>query len=215
MENNEPFILNVDLDGVVADYQLELRERTAANIGVPVDEIGEQVNWEPHLCGWGVRDRDHFLEIHHNGVLDGMFRTMPEIDGASDALWELSDAGYHIRVVTHRLVINWSHERVVADTVAWLQEERPDGRPRVPFRDLCFLALKADVAGDALIDDAPHNVEAVRESRRLGRPSPQPIIFDAAYNRHMDGVRATSWKQVIDLLAESQAWRSADPLEQT
>ena len=213
--DTDTFTLNVDLDGVVADYQLELRRRVAAERDVPLSDIGPQIHWEPHLCGWGVRDREHFWDIHNAGVNENMFRTMPEIEGASDALWELSDAGYHIRVVTHRLLVNWSHEQVVADTVAWLQEPRPDGRPRVPFRDLCFLGLKADVAGDALIDDAPHNVEAVLDARRRGLPSPQPIVFDAPYNRHLETVRASSWTDVIGLLEQARAWRSSDPLSPT
>lgn len=37
-----------------------------------------------------------------------------------------------------------------------------------------------------LIDDAPHNIEAYRDSGELC------VIFDAAYNRHLQGPRVRS-----------------------
>ena len=34
--------------------------------------------------------------------------------------WRLSDAGVWIRIITHRLYVNWGHQEAVSDTVAWL-----------------------------------------------------------------------------------------------
>src|SRR3546814_9225404 len=81
---------------------------------------------------------------------------MPAIEGCAAALWRLSDAGVWIRLITHRLYVNWGHQEVVADTVAWLDEHG------IPYRDLCFLGQKPEVQADIYVDDAPHNVEALR-----------------------------------------------------
>lgn len=210
--NDTPFILCVDLDGVVADYQGEFRRRVAAARGVDPSTIEEQTSWDFESCpSWGIRDRDHFIELHNAAVADGMFATMPEIPGASDALWALSDAGVHIRIVTHRLVTHWSHHQVVSDTVAWLQAPRPDGRPRVPYRDLALLSLKGDLAGDVLVDDGPRNIEVVRAARAQGKPAPLGLVFDTAYNRHIPGPRAHNWDEVTERIEALRAWRAADP----
>ncbi len=96
-----------------------------------------------------------------------MFRTMPVVPGAAEALWRLSDAGVWIRLITHRLYANWGHAVAVADTVAWLDEHA------IPYRDLCFLGDKPQVEADAYVDDAPHNVEALRATgRRCPRLQP-------------------------------------------
>jgi 5'-nucleotidase len=196
----KPFVLCVDLDGVVADYQQAFRAVVAAELGVDVSTLGPQDSWDFTTCNWGIRDRDHFLELHDTAVSrHSMFLSMPEIPGASDTLWRLSDEGVHIRVVTHRLVKHWNHDVVVADTVRWLQRPRSDGRPRVPYRDLCFVADKADVGGNLYIDDAPHNIRALREA------GTHAAVFTASYNADVDGTRANTWDDVHRLVTEMRA----------
>ena len=125
-----------------------------------------------------------------------MIRTMPVIAGAADALWRLSDAGIWIRIITHRLYVNWAHERAVGDTAAWLDEHT------IPYRDLCFLGAKPEVQADAYIDDAPHNITALRA---LGNTV---IVYDQPYNRDLvDGPRAHDWVEVESLVAELVADR--------
>ncbi len=116
-----------------------------------------------------------------------MFRTMPPVAGAAEALWRLSDAGVWIRLITHRLYTNWGHAIAVGDTVAWLDEHG------VPYRDLCFLGDKPEVDADAYIDDAPHNIEALR------RAGADAVVFDQPYNRDLPGPRVGSW-------AEAEQW---------
>ena len=102
----------------------------------------------------------------------------------------------HIRIVTHRLVHNWAHDLVVADTVRWLQMPRQDGRPRVPYRDICFVGQKADVNGDLYIDDAPHNIANLRAAGL------NAMVMTTGYNTHVDGLRANSWDDVYAYVAE-------------
>jgi len=125
-----------------------------------------------------------------------MFASLGEIPGASDTLWRLSDAGVHIRVITHRLYVSWEHADVVAQTVTWLQQPRADGRPLIPYRDLCFMGDKTDVGADLYVDDAPHNVSALRAAHA------DVICFDAPYNQGIPGLRATSWAEVERIVLE-------------
>ena len=201
----EAFVLGVDLDGVCADYTGTFRSFVAAELGIDPASMGEQRSWRFEECeGWGVRDHQHFSALHQKAVMDArMFATMDEIDGASDALWALSDAGVYIRIITHRLVVNWGHDIAVSDTVAWLQTPRPDGRPRIPYRDVCFCAKKADVGADLYIDDAPHNIVALRGARN------EAMCFDAPYNRHVPGLRAADWADVVRIVEERLDERSA------
>ena len=45
-----------------------------------------------------------------------------KIEILAESLWRLSDAGVWIRIITHRLYVNWGHAVAVADTVAWLDD---------------------------------------------------------------------------------------------
>jgi 5'-nucleotidase len=188
MSDRRTFVLGVDLDGVCADHTAAFRAVVADELGVPADSLGEQTEWNYHA--WGVSD-ERFLEIHRRAVLEHrMFRTMPAIDGVAEALWNLSDAGVWIRLITHRLYANWGHQVAVSDTVAWLDEHR------IPYRDLCLLGDKPQVEADVYLDDAPHNVEALRSSGNT------VIVFDQPYNRSVGGLRAATWPEVEKLVLE-------------
>lgn len=184
------FILGVDLDGVVADHTGRFREIMAEIRGVDPETLSLERSWD--FIEWGFQPDEYSL-YHRIAVMEhDMFRTMPLVPGAADALWRLSDAGIWIRIITHRLYINWGHEKAVGDTAAWLDAHR------IPYRDLCFLGAKPEVEADAYIDDAPHNIEQLRAQGKT------VITFDQFYNRHLtDGPRATSWEEaealVIDL----------------
>ena len=112
---------------------------------------------------------------------------MPVVEGCAEALWRLSDAGVWIRIITHRLVVHWGHQIAVGDTVAWLDANN------IPYRDLCFLGRKPEVEADLYVDDAPHNVEALRAAGN------QVIVFDQPYNGDVPGLRARTWADVEDI----------------
>src|SRR5690606_15752456 len=141
--------------------------------------LPEQRSWNFHE--WALDD-EAFEQLHRKAVLEHrMFRTMPVVPGCADALWRLSDAGVWIRLITHRLYTNWGHAIAVGATVAWLDEHG------IPYRDLCFLGHKPQVDAHVYLDDAPHNIAALR-----ARDS-TVIVFDQPYNRDVDGPRARSW----------------------
>jgi 5'(3')-deoxyribonucleotidase len=185
------FILGVDLDGVCGDYTAAFRTIVAADRGVDPAELTEERSWD--FGEWGLTPQD-FERLHRKAVLeDRMFRTMPAFPGAADALWRLSDAGVWIRIITHRLYVNWGHAVAVADTVAWLDDAG------IPYRDICFLGAKPEVEADCYVDDASHNVRDLREAGN------HVIVFDAPYNREVDGPRAKDWTEVEHLVVERVA----------
>jgi 5'(3')-deoxyribonucleotidase len=186
------FIVGVDLDGVCGDHTAAFRQVVAAELDVDPATLADQTSW--NFYEWGLDD-DTFLTLHRKGVLDHrMFRSMPVMEGAADALWRLSDAGAWIRLITHRLYANWGHAVAVADTVEWLDTAG------IPYRDLCFLGQKPQVEAHVYVDDAPHNIESLRAEGNT------VIVFDQPYNRAVAGPRANDWRDVerhvLDLMLE-------------
>jgi 5'(3')-deoxyribonucleotidase len=184
----DAFVLGVDLDGVVAEHTRRFREILATIRDVPEEIYPLERSWD--FGEWGLGSGE-YEELHRRAVLEhDMFRTMDVIDGAADALWRLSDAGVWIRIITHRLYVNWGHEKAVGDTAAWLDLHR------IPYRDLCFLGAKPEAEADAYIDDAPHNVEQLRARGN------HVIVFDQPYNRACAGPRARNWEEAEALITQ-------------
>lgn len=184
----QQFILGVDLDGVVADHTRRFREILADIRGVDPESYPLERSWD--FAEWDLGP-DEYADYHRVAVMQhDMFRTMPVIEGAADALWRLSDAGVWIRIITHRLYVHWGHEKAVADTAAWLDANK------IPYRDLCFLGAKPQAEAHAYIDDAPHNID---ELRSYGNTV---ITFDQPYNREIEGLRAANWLEVEAIVSE-------------
>jgi len=170
---------------------LGFRDVVADVLSRDLESLPIERSW--NFAEWGIDQRD-FDNLHEIAVNQRrMLRDLPMIDGAADALWRLSDAGVWIRVVTHRLYVNWGHAAAISDTVAWLD------RHRIPYRDICFLGAKPEVEADCYIDDAPHNIDGLREAGN------KVIVFDQPYNRDYAGLRAHDWDEaegiVVDLAA--------------
>ena len=188
----DTLILGVDLDGVCADYTTAFRPLVAQELNIPLSSLPEERSWD--FSEWGLSPKQ-FQDLHHKAVEDyRMFRSMPVFENASEVLWRLSDAGVWIRIITHRLYVNWGHAIAVTDTVEWLDQAR------IPYRDICFLGDKPEVEADIYLEDAPHNITSLRSSGN------SVIVFDAPYNQEIDGPRATSWlnceQMILDLAAE-------------
>jgi 5'(3')-deoxyribonucleotidase len=182
------FTLGLDLDGVCADYVAALRSYVAEERGISPSDLPEPLSWRFEDADWGFADQQHFLDTHISAVKNGLFRTMPMIEGASENLWELSEAGVDIRIITHRLVTKHLHATVAADTVSWLDAND------IPYRDICFVAKKVMVGADVYLDDAPHNVNLLREAVNT------VITYNTLYNDDIPGLRAYGWEDVKTLV---------------
>ena len=180
-------ILGVDLDGVCGDFSAAFCAVIADDLGVDVGSMPPRANWD--FSEWGIRDEEHFRVLHRRAVLEHrVFRTMPVVEGCAEALWRLSDAGVWIRIITHRLYVNWGHQEAVSDTVAWLDEHG------IPYRDLCFLGAKPEVDADLYVDDAPHNIAALRDAGN------EVIAFAQPYNVDIGGLRAETWDEIESIV---------------
>jgi 5'-nucleotidase len=186
------FVLGVDLDGVCADYTSAFARVVARKRGCDSADLPAGRSWD--FAEWDLDAIGGFELLHREAVLDHrMFRDMPMIDGCAEALWRLSDAGVWIRIITHRLVVHWGHQIAVADTVAWLDANN------IPYRDLCFLGRKPEVEADLYIDDAPHNVEALRGNGN------DVLVFEQPYNHAVADPRVRTWAEVEDATLERMA----------
>ena len=192
--HNDPFIFGVDLDGVCGDYGEAFRTVVADWRGISLDALPPQSSWD--FSEWGLTEAD-FFELHRIGLEKyHIFRHMKPMEGVAEVLWRLNDAGVWIRIITHRLAANWGHAIAVADTVAWLDDNK------IPYRDLCFLGRKPEVEADAYVDDAVHNINALRA---IGN---DVIIFDQPYNQELDGLRARNWFELEDIVLDLVAQRN-------
>ena len=190
------FVFGVDLDGVVADYTAGFASYVAAQRGVDPASLPTERSYD--FGEWGFEPGE-YERLHSAAVTEHrMLAKLPAIAGAAEALWRLSDAGVWIRVITHRLYVNWGHAEAVADTVQWLDAER------IPYRDICFLGNKPEVEADCYVDDAPHNISALRAGGN------DVIVFEQPYNRGFAEPTASDWREVEQLVMERfTQWRGA------
>lgn len=185
-EKNKP-VIGVDLDGVCADFYGRMREIAAEWFELPLDALATDVSYG--LKEWGVSGKKQYESLHRYALNQReLFKTMPMISGARKYLRMLSDEGYHIRIITHRLFIHYSHASAVQQTVAWL-----DGHG-IPYWDLCFMKEKSEVGADIYVEDNPDNVTRLREKGLY------TICFANSTNKHIASPRAISWNEVYDMV---------------
>jgi 5'-nucleotidase len=205
VNNSQDFVLGVDLDGVCADYEAGFRKAVARILNVDPATIPPQTAWEFTDSNWPIRDREQYLELHKQAVVEfGLFRKMDSIPGASEGLWKLSkklsNAGVWIRIISHRLFINFAHGISASDTVNWLEDHQ------IPYRDLCLIADKPAVGCNLYLDDSPTQVTALQHA------GADVLIFDRLYNQGIPGDRATDWDEVVEKVqARQEHYRSLPP----
>ena len=151
----ERLVLGVDLDGVCADFYGRMREIAAEWFERRVEDLTPQVSYG--LGEWGVKDREQYLSLHRFAVTQrDLFKTEEMVPGARKYLRKLSDEGFRIRIITHRLYIHYFHATAVQQTIEWLD------RNAIPYWDLCFMREKDQVGADIYIEDAPENIDRLR-----------------------------------------------------
>jgi len=202
MADLDAFIFGVDLDGVCADYTLGLQASVAADRGVDRATLPLERDWD--FTEWDFQPGE-FERHHRRAVVDErLFRHLDPVPGAAEALWRLIDAGVWIRIITHRLYVNWGHQAAVTDTVEWLDDAR------IPYRDLCFLGAKPQVEANLYIDDSPSNIRSLRAAGN------ELIVFDQPYNREFAGPRAADWAEVEEIVLDRYtAWSGIHGVQPT
>jgi hypothetical protein len=71
--------------------------------------------------GLDPKDPEQYFSLHRFAVTArNLFRDLEMIPGARSTLRQLSDEGYRIRIITHRLFIQYFHAIAVQQTIEWL-----------------------------------------------------------------------------------------------
>ena len=184
-----PFVLGVDLDGVCADFYARLREIAADWQECKPEDLPPVVSYG--LSEWHITD---YPSLHRYAVTQkDLFLTEPMIPGARKYLRMLSNEGVRIRIITHRLFINYFHAIAVEQTVKWLDQHG------IPYYDLCFMKEKDAVGADLYVEVNPENVLALRAR------GCETICFANSTNRHIGAPRAESWAEVYAMVKATMA----------
>lgn len=187
MPDKPKIVIGVDLDGVCADFYGRMREIAAEWFEKPVGQLPADVSYG--LKEWGVLDKSQYESLHRFAVTQReLFSSMQMIPGARKYLRRLSDDGYRIRIITHRLFIHYFHASAVQQTVEWLDSHG------IPYWDLCFMKEKEQVGADIYIEDTPDNVLQLRERGLC------TICFANSTNAHIEAPRASLWEDVYTMV---------------
>jgi 5'(3')-deoxyribonucleotidase len=191
------FVLGVDLDGVVADFCRGLKPIAAEWLGVDENQLTDVVTHG--LPEWNLEPMGGYEPLHRFAVTQRqLFEKLQPIAGAPAALRRLSDARVRIRIITHRLFINFFHQQAASQTIAWLEKYG------IPYSDLCLVEDKTVVGAHLYVEDSPKNIERLRELKQ------DVVIFTNSTNRHMAGLRADTWEQVEKIVSDKQRKYLAD-----
>lgn len=197
-------ILGFDIDGTFGHYYggqgNGLRDYCGTKFGIPTEELMTSYPtpssynlWE---CGWkNMTSFEEFWALHLEAVRDGIFAKMDVYDHAVEVMHRLKDAGHTIVMVTARDLGEELAEKVLEDTMTFFT------RHNIPFDELVITNVKTGVVADLFVDDAPHNVEQLRA---VGR---DVVTFDQSYNRHLDGMRASNWLELEEIINDLEAAR--------
>lgn len=196
MEDADPFVLGLDLDGCVADFYGRMREIYAEWSERDESELDPEPTWG--FPEWGLVDGEYDA-VHHFAVSQReLFSKMKPLPGAPSALRRLSTEGVHIRVATHRLFVPRFHEIAAMQTIRWLDHHG------IPYRDLCLIRDKTAVRADLFVEDSEANI------KKLTNFKIETICISNSTNTHFNPpVRANDWKEAEDLIrARYYQWRS-------
>ena len=186
--NPNGIVLGVDLDGVCADFYGRMREIAAEWRECGLEELPVEVSYG--LPEWDIRPGE-YPALHRFAVTErDLFKTLPMIPGARRVLRTLSDEGYRVRIITHRLFVEFFHEIAVSQTVHWLDHHG------IPYWDLCFMKAKDQVGADIYIEDTPQNLVDLRAQGLYA------ICFANSTNVDIGEPRARNWDEVYALVAE-------------
>lgn len=177
--------LGIDMDGVVVDTRTVWKEHFDAHAEehghVSAYESAPYWGYSADLCARCLEDCIASPEI---------LSKTPLMEGAKEALAELSGLA-DLYLVSHR------------DPALRLAASMLLGEHGVlqHFRECHWISERASkralcerLALDALVDDAPHNLEELAGSAVV------PVAYDHPYNRHLPGIRVHVWEELVELV---------------
>lgn len=177
--------IGIDLDGVVADFNLGWTSAWNAEHGTDI-RVEDVDGWDvlPTLTGL---DSMHEFWRWARDIGDGrsLFRDLPVFDGAIEAIEGLARDGHDPVVITSKPSFS------VHDTFAWLSDVR------FPTREVHISDDKWQVDCDVYVDDAPHVLtDYVRH-----RPDRTVLRFVRPWNAPTPGtVDVHGWDDIVEVV---------------
>lgn len=199
--------VNLDLDGVVGNYNDTFRRYAARILGVPAEEAGKAFP-EPRYysfvkSGW-FHDVEMYQRVHEAAVNLGMFKEMEVFPGAVVGINKIQQAGIKIRVCTSRFVVPRQNLRVIQDTAEFLDSHA------IPVDEYVFANAKSSIKSEMSIDDSPANIDAYAGAGM------DVIVFSQPYNSEYDPsltdglsenivARTSDWGKIADIVIKRLA----------
>lgn len=188
-------VLNIDLDGVVYDFNDALRTFVTDRTWPESPDLPDPTNWWYH-DQWGMT-KDEWYSWFRLGVEWGeIWRHGDPIPNSVSTLWDLDAAGFLIRIVTSRLVHKGLHSKAVISTAKWLDHNN------VPYHSISFVGPegKRQIGGSVLVDDNAHNVR----SWQTAHPTGLGILLRSTYTADEESVLgeyiAEDWNQIGSMI---------------
>ena len=177
--------LGIDLDGVVADFNAGWISRYNGQFGTEL--LPEHVDiWDAPTLMTHFTDMGEFWSwARTSGDGASIFRILEPYHGAIEALDRLARR--------HRVVIVTTKPHfAVHDTFEWLAQHR------VPTTEVHIVDDKTTVDCDIYLDDADHNLSALRDAHPDATVCRYVRPWNAAHDGVVDVTDWTAFEQVVD-----------------
>lgn len=174
--------LGIDIDGVLADFSGHWQRTYEAWFGVTLPPEALEM-WDGHI------EHTHFQsEADFWNWVDAVPRfweTMPLIDGAAGAFYQLVTLGHSVVLITNR------HEKARGATEAWARRVLPSVWTPVIHH---VKGDKSVVDAQLYIDDRRERIEQLRKNRR------KVVRFRQPWNSGSGDLSAGSWADVLRIV---------------
>lgn len=179
-------LLLIDQDGVLADFDLGIREAWLRRYGVPAP-LGERHHF--YLRDDMAPAYHQQLHALYSGV--GFFANLPPIEAGLDAIQRLLAAGHDVRICTSPI---HDYQHCVTEKFDWVRQHLGESW----LSRIVLTKDKTWVRGDILIDDKP---------QISGSLSPlwQHWLYDQPYNRDSHHPHRVRW-------SDERTWACLLPL---
>jgi 5'-nucleotidase len=184
-EKNNPsnIVVLVDQDGVLADFDGEFLRRWRDNnpeyAFLPLSERSNFYIYQDY-----PNELMQEVELIYNSP--GFIASLPPIPGGLESIIEMKKAGYNVKICTAQIPGN--HVCLI-EKQDWIARNLGEKW----LEDLIISNDKTLIYGDILIDDKP-------EIKGMRIPTWEHVVFDAPYNRYVQGKRRLSGWQDWNLL---------------
>lgn len=173
--SKKPFA--IDIDGVLRDFVGSLLVQYAKDF--PYHEVDHINEWDLHkFFPIGKSIYDYAFNVKAKEI----FENAPMFPGAREFIDDLRVRGHHVCLLTQQPRGKEIH------TLNWLYESG------IPYDSIAFSAEKGLFDFELILDDAEHNLRAVRAAGK------RAICFDRPYNQNWDGERVKTYQEFLELV---------------